>query len=137
MKAPADRFTVSLDIELLAAFDAWIASRGYVNRSEAVRDLIRDALISDRLADGDEPVVAIVTFVCDHRSAAAPVRARRAIIDSEALHPSCAQTPIDDQRDLWVNSVRGSSGAVQSFSNRIRAVRGLSAVRTQCVPVTE
>ena len=137
MKTPADRFTVSLDIELLAAFDAFIASRGYVNRSEAIRDLIRDVLIDDRLADGDEPVVAVVTFVCDHRSAAAPMRARRAVIDAEALHPSCAQTPIDDQRDLWVIGVRGPSGAVQSFSNRIRSVRGVSSVRTLCVPIAE
>ena len=35
------RFSISLEEELLAQFDAFIRSRGYVNHSEAVRDLIR------------------------------------------------------------------------------------------------
>ncbi len=134
---PVDRFTVSLDTELLAAFDAYIASRGYVNRSEAVRDLIREALITNRLLDGVVPVVAIITFVCDHRSVAAPRRARRVILEARALSPACTQTPIDADRDLWTVGVRGPSQTVQSFSNRIQAIRGVSAVRTLFVPETE
>ena len=41
-----DRFSVSLDTELLAAFDHHIAGKGYANRSEAVRDMIRDLLLA-------------------------------------------------------------------------------------------
>ncbi|MEK7732205.1 MAG: ribbon-helix-helix protein, CopG family, partial [Planctomycetota bacterium] len=53
---PVDRFTVSLDTELLAAFDHHIAAKGYENRSEAIRDLIRDLLTATQLQKGGEPV---------------------------------------------------------------------------------
>lgn len=43
-----ERFTISLDDSLAQQFDALIAARGYVNRSEAVRDLIRGAIEHDR-----------------------------------------------------------------------------------------
>jgi CopG family nickel-responsive transcriptional regulator len=39
-----DRFTISLDEQLAAAFDTWLAERGYTTRSEAVRDLLRAEL---------------------------------------------------------------------------------------------
>ena len=55
-----DRFTVSLDTELLAAFDHHIASLGYENRSEAIRDLIRDELISEKKCGGDGPASVFV-----------------------------------------------------------------------------
>ena len=43
-----ERFTISLDDSLASQFDTLIAGRGYGNRSEAVRDLIRAAIESDR-----------------------------------------------------------------------------------------
>ena len=58
-----DRFSVSLDTELLAAFDHHIAGKGYVNRSEAVRDMIRDMLLAGRLPEGDDPVLAVPSFL--------------------------------------------------------------------------
>ena len=54
--ACVDRFSVSLDTELLAAFDRHIAAHGYVNRSEAIRDLIRNILLAGRLEDEKTPV---------------------------------------------------------------------------------
>ena len=59
--AQIDRFSVSLDAELLAAFDRHIAAKGYDNRSEAIRDLIRDLLITSRLKEGNDDVSAILT----------------------------------------------------------------------------
>ncbi len=47
------RFGVSTDERLLAKFDALIAEKGYVNRSEAVRDLIRNALVEDQWEAGE------------------------------------------------------------------------------------
>lgn len=56
-----DRFTISLDATLATQFDELIAARGYSNRSEAVRDLIRGAIEGDRQR-GRRPVIASPTF---------------------------------------------------------------------------
>lgn len=62
------RFGISADERLLERFDALIAERGYVNRSEAVRDLIRNALVEERWNVGEEEAVGTVTLVYDHHS---------------------------------------------------------------------
>ena len=66
-----ERIGVSLEEELLTRFDELIAERGYENRSEAIRDLIRDALVQRSwTADSGqrEERVAVVTLVYDHDS---------------------------------------------------------------------
>ena len=59
------RTGLSLDRELLAAFDRVIVKKGYNNRSEAIRDLIRDHLVSEA-AGKNEVVVGTLTIVYDH-----------------------------------------------------------------------
>ncbi|MDO8950425.1 MAG: nickel-responsive transcriptional regulator NikR [Actinomycetota bacterium] len=62
------RFGISADERLLERFDALIAEKGYVNRSEAVRDLIRNSLVEEQWAVGDEEAVGTVTLVYDHHA---------------------------------------------------------------------
>ena len=62
------RFGVSIDDRLLARFDQLIDRKGYVNRSEAVRDLIRNALVEDQWSDSDNEIVGTVTLVYDHHT---------------------------------------------------------------------
>ena len=59
------RFGVSLPAELLKRFDQEISSKGYPNRSEAIRDLIRDYLIK-RDIDSNAEVVGTLTLIYDH-----------------------------------------------------------------------
>ena len=59
------RTGVSLDEDLLKEFDRLIAKRGYQNRSEAFRDLIREALLTE-IVDSNRPVVGTLTLVYDH-----------------------------------------------------------------------
>ena len=60
------RFGISMDAKLLARFDALVERKGYVNRSEAIRDLVRNSLVEDQWARGDEETVGTVTIVYDH-----------------------------------------------------------------------
>ena len=61
------RLTMSLDDGLAEAFDALVRSRGYQNRSEAFRDLLRQDLGNARLRDHpDEPCVATLSYVYNH-----------------------------------------------------------------------
>ena len=62
------RFGISADERLLERFDGLIAEKGYVNRSEAVRDLIRNALVEEVWSVGEEQAVGTVTLVYDHHS---------------------------------------------------------------------
>lgn len=60
------RFGVSLDSSLLKAFDSLIARKGYANRSEALRDLIRDSLVREEWEDGNRETVGTITIVYSH-----------------------------------------------------------------------
>jgi CopG family nickel-responsive transcriptional regulator len=62
------RFGVSIDERLLDRFDELIAEKAYVNRSEALRDLIRSALVEDQWEQGEAEAVGTVTLVYDHHT---------------------------------------------------------------------
>jgi CopG family nickel-responsive transcriptional regulator len=61
-----ERIGISLEPDLLAAFDALSNEKGYANRSEAIRDLIREKLGSNRLSDPEAEAMAAVLLVYDH-----------------------------------------------------------------------
>ena len=63
-----ERIGVSLEEELLSRFDKLIAKKGYQSRSEAIRDLLRQQLSGERLADPKARAVAAVFVVYDHHS---------------------------------------------------------------------
>ncbi len=60
------RFGVSIETELLEKFDKLSAKKGYSNRSEALRDLIRDKLVSEKLTNENSVCFGVITFVYDH-----------------------------------------------------------------------
>ena len=62
------RFGISIDNRLLTRFDGLISEKGYVNRSEAIRDLIRKALVEEQWEDAKEDLVGTVTLVYDHHT---------------------------------------------------------------------
>ena len=62
------RFGVSIEEGLLDRFDELLGRKGYVNRSEAVRDLIRNALVEDQWTRSEEEIVGTVTLVYDHHT---------------------------------------------------------------------
>ena len=123
---PADRFTVSLDTELLAAFDAHLAQRGYENRSEAIRDLIRDLLLQPRLSDGDAPAFAVVTVVCDHQASSAYDRLRIVLLEFDDAVLGSLIRPLDKQRDLMAVVLRGTSKQVQQTADPGRKRRRIA-----------
>ena len=63
------RFGVAMDRALLKRFDTYVANRGVAtNRSEAVRDLVRDALIEEEAATSDNEIVGTITMVFNHHT---------------------------------------------------------------------
>ena len=134
---PVDRFTVSLDTELLAAFDHHIAAKGYENRSEAIRDLIRDALAATRLQKGGESVVAFLTLVCDHRVGDVDKRIRASLQEGSDLVLGTLTATIDPHRDGLTIALNGPSDRVHALANQLQAMRGVTHGHLSAVPTTE
>ncbi|MFN3648781.1 MAG: ribbon-helix-helix protein, CopG family [Armatimonadota bacterium] len=107
------RFTISLPPDLLATFDEVCAGKGYVSRSEAVRDAIRDYLVAhDWMADGEaREVVGTLTLVraAGGRSDALPTG------DVEVL--SRLQVPLEQHSVLEVTVARGAAPAVGAWAD--------------------
>jgi CopG family nickel-responsive transcriptional regulator len=61
------RYGVSIDRSLSRKFDSLIKAKGYANRSEAIRDLIRDRLVEEQWEAGDEESIGVITLLYDHQ----------------------------------------------------------------------
>lgn len=119
------RFGISLDGKLLKDFDRLIDGKGYPSRSEAVRDLIRDALVKSSWDGGAAEAVATVTLVYDHHTRELSDtltdlqhRFHKAILSSMHLH-------LDAHNCLEVIVLRGPAGDLRSISDRLIGTRGV------------
>ncbi len=131
-----DRFSVSLDTELLAAFDRHISGRGYANRSEAVRDLIRDQLTADRLRRDGEPVVMVLSFLLDLDKADVSRTLAEKTCAHGGLVTSSCHFPLDDHSQAMVMVLRGTTGQAHAFAGEIQALCGVLHTRIVLLPVT-
>ncbi len=132
-----ERFTISIDPELIAAFDAFIAQKGYENRSEAVRDLIREELAAQRLQEAESagPVVACLSYVYDHDER----RLASRLVDAQhRLHHMSRATMhvhLDSHECMEVMILEGSAAEVRRFSDDVIAERGVRHGQVNMVPL--
>lgn len=119
-----ERFSVSIDSDLIRQFDRWLHERRYNNRSEAVRDLIRRALIQQRVEDNRE-VVAVITIVYDHHQR--QLQERLTDIQHAFHHEIVSTTHIHLNHDdcLEVIIARGRATKAQDLADRLISLRGV------------
>jgi CopG family nickel-responsive transcriptional regulator len=121
-----ERFTISLSEDLAKEFDALIATRGYENRSEAVRDLIRSELERQRRKrDPHAHCVANLSYVYNHHERDL---ADRLIELQHEYHDLCVSTlhaHLDHDHCMESLILRGHLDEVQAFSDRLVAERGV------------
>jgi len=118
------RIGVAIDEELLKRFDELNGRRGYTNRSEAFRDLIRDALIQEAVA-GDSEVVGTLTLVYDHHVRMLQERLTEMQHEHHEEIISTLHVHLDHHHCLEVLVLRGKSGAVQGIADRLVATKGV------------
>ena len=119
------RFGVSLEEDLLRSFDRSIGDLGYANRSEAIRDLIRDHLIQKKVSKGEGELVGVVSLVYDHRThhlgdilADMQHKAKVAINASLHIH-------LDENNCLEVVVIRGDAAKVHEVAGKLIATKGV------------
>jgi CopG family nickel-responsive transcriptional regulator len=121
------RTALSLEGDLLAKFDDWMAARGYTNRSEAVRDIMRAALVEQEWSDPKANVVAALSIIYDHAAhALAQALAHLQHEDHGAI--LCSQhVHLDRRRCLEVILMRGKAGRLRRLAEAVIATRGVKA----------
>ena len=121
-----DRFTISLDDDLAAAFDELIKQHGYTSRSEAVRDLLREHLQKREESDSaDGYCVANLSYVYDHHERELAERLASMQHAHLDLILAAMQSPLDHEQRLESVLLKGSVKAVRQFAQEITAERGV------------
>ncbi len=123
--AQLSRIGVSLDSELLDRFDTFITEKGYDNRSEAFRDLIRDRLVGTAVVASKAPVVGTVTLIYDHNTRLLPEKLADLQHDHHKVVISTLHAHLDHDTCLEVVVLRGRSGEVQQLAGKLISTKGV------------
>ena len=122
--ASLSRFGVSIEDELLEQFDLRIKEKGYSNRSEAIRDLIRDDLVTQEWDDNDE-IVGTLTIVYDHHTRDLGNTLTHLQHSFTGHIQAVLHVHLDHHNCLEVLVVRGKGAEVQLFADTLIGTRGI------------
>jgi CopG family nickel-responsive transcriptional regulator len=119
------RIGVAIDTELLEKFDRLIERRGYANRSEAFRDLIRDQLIETARQQPDSEVVGTVTLVYDHH--VRMLNEKLTDMQHDHYHHilSTLHVHLDHDNCLEVLVLKGKTRAVEKLADALISTKGV------------
>lgn len=119
------RIGVAIDTELLEKFDRLIERRGYANRSEAFRDLIRDQLIETARQQPDSEVVGTVTLVYDHH--VRMLNEKLTDMQHDHYHSilSTLHVHLDHDNCLEVLVLKGKTRAVEKLADALISTKGV------------
>jgi CopG family nickel-responsive transcriptional regulator len=119
------RIGIALDSDLLKRFDRSIHQRGYANRSEAFRDLIRDRLVTEQTSASEAIVVGTVTLIYDHHAHGITEKLTEAQHEHHELVVSTSHAHLDHDSCLEVLIVHGKSAQVAQFADLLIGLKGV------------
>jgi CopG family nickel-responsive transcriptional regulator len=131
-----ERIGVSLENDLLEQFDQLIETKGYVTRSEAIRDLIRDALVQRQWSEAQsrEEQVAVVTLVYDHDSSSLAQKLAHIQHENHKAVVSALHVHMDEHNCLEVLVLRGRARDVLRMGEGLISTKGVK--HGKVVPAT-
>jgi len=136
-KDPLVRFGISMPQSLIEQFDKLIAMQGYDNRSEAIRDLTRKALLASSAMQPDETVAGTIVMVYDHHVSDLPITLtelqhgyHHEIISTMHIH-------LNHQQCLEILVVRGKVRQLRELQQRIQVLKGVSYAELSVTHVDE
>lgn len=118
------RFGVSLDKDLLHRFDDHIKGRQYNNRSEAIRDLIRQELVTREWAD-DQNVAGAITFLYNHHNRDLLSRITDIQHDHQDVIISTQHIHLDHDHCLEIIAVKGNAKEIKILASSLSSVKGV------------
>lgn len=128
-KDPLVRFSVAIGGELLRKFDHYREEHHYPNRSEAVRGLMRSALVDDVVAHDESETMGVVTLIYDHH--AGKVAERLTELQHEQIDRVVTTTHVhlDSRRCLEVILLRGRARVVRELADSLIGTKGVETGR--------
>jgi len=119
------RFGVSIEPDLLKKFDKAIKKKGYENRSEAIRDIIRENLIAEKTEDPNSEVIGTLTMIYDHHAGNLTNR----LLDLQHHHHKEILTTthihVDHDNCLEVLVLKGKTRNIQKLADNIKSLKGI------------
>ncbi|MCC9624082.1 nickel-responsive transcriptional regulator NikR [Thalassospira sp. MA62] len=129
------RVTVSIEDDLMESFDTFLDQRGYTNRSEGFRDLIREKLQETHLKENpDAAGIAVLNYVYDHEERMLASRLMTTQHEHHDLVVSTVHFHIDHDTCLESVTLRGNLGDIRSFANKVLAQPGVRHGQLYSVP---
>ncbi len=118
------RFGVSLEKALLEGFDVLIREKQYTNRSEALRDMIRQELVQREWQEGSD-VAGAITLIYDHHKRDVLIRVMDKQHDFQQMIISTQHIHLDHHNCLEIIAARGNAGEVQKLADALRSIKGV------------
>ena len=118
------RFGVSLEKSLLERFDVLIRGKQYTNRSEALRDLIREELVQREWREGSD-VAGAITLIYDHHKRDVLSRVTDTQHEFQGVIISTQHIHLDHHNCLEIVAARGKAEEVQKLANALRSIKGV------------
>ena len=131
------RIGVSLESKLLSQFDKLIAAQGYSNRSEALRDLIRNRLTTEQLSDPKTEAVAAVFVVYDHHRRQLAQKLIQLQHNQLLKSISSMHVHLDHHNCLEVILLRGKVSEITKLGDNIVSLKGVKSGRVNLVATAE
>lgn len=119
------RFGVSISSELLEKFDDKIEERMYTNRSEAIRDLIRDFLVEEDWKEPDEQIIGSLTLIYDHDVSGISDELTDLQHSAEAEVLSSMHLHLDKHNCMEIIAIKGKAKEVKETSDKLISRRGV------------
>lgn len=130
------RVTITLDDALMQALDRHMQASGHLNRSEAIRDLVRNGLESR--GEGGEPgksCVAALVYVYDHETRRLAERLTSEQHEHHDMSVATLHVHLDDSKCMEVAVLRGPTGEVRGFADHVIGERGVQYGQLVAIPV--
>ncbi len=125
MASSLTRFGVSIDNKLLDRFDKEIVSKGYNNRSEAIRDLIRNQMVELEWEDENQEVAGTITLVYNHHTRGLSDLLTELQHSFHKLVLSTMHVHLDHHNCLEILVIKGKAREAKEVADRLLSVKGV------------
>jgi CopG family nickel-responsive transcriptional regulator len=130
-----ERVGVSLDKALLGQFDELITRQGYTNRSEAVRDLIRERLSQEQLGNPTANAIAGIFLVYDHHSTALTNKLMHLQHDHVLHVIASTHIHLDHHNCLEIIILKGKVKEIEYLANQMASLKGVKLNKTNMISI--